>query len=226
MFFTLKKLPTMGYIKLHRDILQWEWYDDTKMFKLFISLLLKANWKDNTWHGKKIKRGQVVISVAKLSAELGLTSHEIRGRLELLEKTKEIKKKGTNQYTIVTICNYDDYQSCDPDETQTNREPEPEQTATTKEVKKVKEIEIAIRENVRMREKDYLTLQEKYGIWTEKIIDKYHYWKLGKNDGKYRHDYSQINSWVVKALKNDEPEFAKFLKGPKPYQKTIKNPYE
>ena len=30
-----------GYIKLHRKIVDWEWYDDLPVFRLFIHLPLK-----------------------------------------------------------------------------------------------------------------------------------------------------------------------------------------
>ncbi len=35
-----------GYIALHRQMLNWEWYKNTNTKVLFIHLLLKANYKD------------------------------------------------------------------------------------------------------------------------------------------------------------------------------------
>jgi hypothetical protein len=35
-----------GWIKIHRSILEWEWYEDTNTFRLFMHLILKANHKD------------------------------------------------------------------------------------------------------------------------------------------------------------------------------------
>jgi hypothetical protein len=62
-----------GFIKLHRQLLDWEWYSDNNTFRVFIHCLLKANYKDKNWKGIQIKRGQFVTSTSKLSTELGLS---------------------------------------------------------------------------------------------------------------------------------------------------------
>ena len=40
-----------GWIKLHRQILDWEWYDDINVKVLFLHLLLTANYEDKKWQG-------------------------------------------------------------------------------------------------------------------------------------------------------------------------------
>lgn len=35
-----------GWLKLHRQITEWEWYDDANTFRLLIHLLIMANSKD------------------------------------------------------------------------------------------------------------------------------------------------------------------------------------
>jgi hypothetical protein len=40
-----------GYIKLHRKLVDWEWYTDIPTKTLFIHLLLVANHKPNKWRG-------------------------------------------------------------------------------------------------------------------------------------------------------------------------------
>ena len=35
---------TEGFINLHRKILDWEWYDDINVFRVFTHLLLTVNW--------------------------------------------------------------------------------------------------------------------------------------------------------------------------------------
>ena len=46
-----------GYIKIDRNILNWEWYDDVSTKVLFLHCILRASWKENEWHGRKIQRG-------------------------------------------------------------------------------------------------------------------------------------------------------------------------
>lgn len=102
-----------GFVKLHRRLVEWEWYEDHKMTRLFIHLILTANHAPKAWRGIMIERGQKVTSLPKLSAEAGFTIKQIRGLLERLERTGELTRKGTRQFTLLTLCNYDTYQSRD-----------------------------------------------------------------------------------------------------------------
>ena len=99
-----------GWIKLHRKFLEWEWYDNSAMVKLFITLLLNANSMDGNWHGIPVKRGQLITGLFALSTQTKMSIQELRTCLSKLERTKEIIKKSTNKYTIITICKYEDYQ--------------------------------------------------------------------------------------------------------------------
>ncbi|MCF8218765.1 MAG: hypothetical protein K9J21_07260 [Bacteroidales bacterium] len=105
-----------GWIKLYRQFLQWEWYDDINTKVLFIHLLLKANYKENSWHGIKIKRGQLITGLHSLSFETKLSIKQIRNSLQKLQKTGEIDKQSGNQFSIITICNYDQYNNIDEKE--------------------------------------------------------------------------------------------------------------
>lgn len=99
-----------GKVFLDRKILDWEWYGDLKTCRLFIHILIKANWKDNNWRGIVIKRGSFITSVSHLSEETSMTAGEIRTALDHLEKTGEIRRKTTNRHTHITVVNYDKYQ--------------------------------------------------------------------------------------------------------------------
>lgn len=101
----------IGYISLHRKLLDWEWYNDNNTKVLFIHCLLKANWEDKNWQGILIKRGSFITSIETLSNELNLTFQNIRTSLSKLEKTNEIVKISTNKNTLLTIVKYDEYQN-------------------------------------------------------------------------------------------------------------------
>ena len=64
---------SQGWIKLHRQLLEWDWYDDINTKVLFLHLLLKANHKEKKYRGKIIKVGQVMTGRKLLSLETGLT---------------------------------------------------------------------------------------------------------------------------------------------------------
>lgn len=99
-----------NYIKLNRKILEWGWYTDTNTFKLFLHLLLSANYKDGEFLGIQIKRGQALKSISKLSAETGLTSRNIRTAVDHLKATGEITCQPTRYGQLITVEKYALYQ--------------------------------------------------------------------------------------------------------------------
>lgn len=131
-------------------MLEWEWYDDLYMFRLFMHLLFKANNRDKEWHGTIIKRGQLVTSLANLSAETGLSYQQVRSCLDKLNKTGEINKQTTNKFTIITVCKYGKYQQSPADKQQainkqtTNKQQSNNnQITTTIEYKSKRDIDIS-----------------------------------------------------------------------------------
>lgn len=112
----------MDYIRLNRKILGWGWYTDINTCRLFIHMLLRANWKDGYFRGTTVPRGSFVSSIGKLSEETQLTPDEVRTAIKHLISTKEITKQSYNKYTVFTVKNYDLYQSVPskiPDSSQT-----------------------------------------------------------------------------------------------------------
>lgn len=100
-----------NYIKLDRRILNWKWYSDTNTKVVFLHCLLRANWKNTTWKGLEIKRGQFVTSLSELATSTSLTIQQARTALSHLETTNEITSQSTNKYRIITVNNYDKYQA-------------------------------------------------------------------------------------------------------------------
>ena len=104
------------FIKLYDKILNWEWYKDINTFRLFLHLLLKANYKDISFEGRKILRGQLVTSLPSLSSQTGLTVRQVRVSLDHLKMTGEVTSTAYSKYRIITVVKYDEYQSVDRQE--------------------------------------------------------------------------------------------------------------
>ena len=125
-----------GWIKLHRSTLKWEWYNDINTTRLFLHLLLKANYEPKEWRGVIIEPGQLVTSLSKISAETGLSMRQARRSLKGIQTTRNVTIKTTNKYSIITICNWKSFQD---DDTQSDTQTVTQTTrkgATTKEERK------------------------------------------------------------------------------------------
>lgn len=98
------------YIKLYRELKQWEWYKKSKMVHLFIHLLLSANFKTKQWQGIEIKKGQVLTGLNSLNAQTGISVQSLRTCLTRLKSTNEITIQVTNKYSLITLLNWEHYQ--------------------------------------------------------------------------------------------------------------------
>lgn len=139
-----------SYIKVSRSILEWGWYHDIKTFRLFMHMLLKANWKDGKFGHTTVPRGSFVSSIKKLSEETNLTTEETRTALEHLCKTGEVTKQTTSKFSLYSLKNYNFYQSeaqaepkqspnkaqAEPKQSPSRAQAEPKQSPTIEEGKK------------------------------------------------------------------------------------------
>lgn len=99
-----------GWIWLHRKLIDWEWYTSSQMVHLFIHLLLRANHEDAKWKGHNIKRGQLLTGLFSLKSQTGISTQSLRTCLQRLKSTSEITIQSTNQFSLITIVNYNSYQ--------------------------------------------------------------------------------------------------------------------
>ena len=127
-----------GYIKIYRSILDWEWWSDNNVCKLFLYILLSANWKDKRWQGIEVKRGEFVTSIDNLASGTNLTKSQVRTSLNKLQSSGEViaKSQQGKRYTIIRVCKFEEYQ--DSNEIAMKSQTFSNEIATTKERKKDK----------------------------------------------------------------------------------------
>lgn len=109
--FQIKENKSQGFIKVYRSFMGWEWYDDSNTKDLFLHCLLRANYEDAKWHGITIPRGSFLTSVKTLEIELNKSTQNIKTALKHLKATNEITIETTSNYSIITVNNYDYYNS-------------------------------------------------------------------------------------------------------------------
>ena len=143
-----------GYIKIHRKLLSWGWYSVPCVKDVFIHLLITANYVASEYRGVTVERGQSVFGIDSLSQALGYSAKQIRTAIDKLKKTGEITVWTNRQFSVATICNYDEYQDIDENSERANEgqtkgkrkadegHSKGTQRATSKEIKKERNKEI------------------------------------------------------------------------------------
>lgn len=179
-----------GWVKLHRQILEWEWYSDNNCFRVFLHLLLKANHKEKRFKGIELKVGSIVTSRDLLARETGLSSQQVRTALNKLISTNEITSVTSSQGTILQIVSYEKYQIATNEIT--NEQPTSNQQVTTnKNNKKEKKFIIPTFNDVL----EYC-MQNNLDVDGVKFINFYESkgWMVGKN--KMKDWKAAIRTWV------------------------------
>ena len=88
-----------------------EVYHDSKMFHLWIDILLHTNPVDYYHHGDLIKRGQCILSLNQVAKRCHMSKPTVSKYLRLLEECGKIKLDIQRKGTKVTVLNWDKYQS-------------------------------------------------------------------------------------------------------------------
>lgn len=56
-----------GWVKIHRSILNWQWWPDDHMVRLWLHLIISANIEDQKWQDIIVKRGQLITTIPELA---------------------------------------------------------------------------------------------------------------------------------------------------------------
>lgn len=131
-----------GWIKLHRQIVEWKYFKNSEIYHVFSAMVLLANHKDGfTKDGTRVLRGQLMTSNKSLSGITGISESKIFRIVEKLKIEKQIEKLGNSKNTIITIINYDEYQSNEElleNQMKSNRNASEEQVKTNKNANNAK----------------------------------------------------------------------------------------
>jgi|GEM_PF-3072203 len=106
-----------GKILIDRGIVHhWIWQNND-FYKWWSDLLIMASWRvERRLVGRQLvtlQRGQLVASLAFLAKRWGRSRDMVIGFLKLLQNDGMITKVSQNNISIITVCNYDFYQSFD-----------------------------------------------------------------------------------------------------------------
>lgn len=101
-----------GWIKLHRQLKEWQHYQEPYVLLVWLDLLLSANSKAGWVRGNRINRGQLITSVARIMESTGIGSdNTVRDALRKLEESGEIKREQIGIGTKITINHFNKFQT-------------------------------------------------------------------------------------------------------------------
>ena len=195
------------WIKLPRSIFDWDWFDKPEMLSLFLYLLNNAKEKEVKHDGIVEQRGQFLTSLGKLSTIIGAGKHVVRTCLSKLIKMQLIEVNTERLYSIITICNYDDYFEAEvnkPKDELKNEDTKPVEAPKEDKPKKTKE-EIAAATEKRKKKfgQDLVPYVATYG--KDMIRKFYDYWsETNKSKTRMRCETEKTWDLNLRARRNKD----------------------
>ena len=162
-------MAKVGWLKLHRKIIEWEYFTNPECVQLLVYLLCNAD-----------EEGNIYTTVERICADLRLTRQVVRDRLKKLGSTNTSTIKSTINGTHITLCNYTSYNSGknesqptnqptnQPTKKETNKEKIPP-TPPIKENKKEK-----ISSSTMCAREEFISMMKRDRTWGESVEMRYH----------------------------------------------------
>ena len=214
-----------GFVKIYRNLPKWRWYSDDITFRVFMHLLLTAQYKDTPWQERVLREGQAVTGSQKLADDLGLSRQQVRTALRKLQATNSITIETTNKYSVITVTNWQKYQKdeCSAADTSTkaltDEQPTDNHRATNdqplfkkekKDKKEKNERERALAPNgtfgnVLLTEKELEALRRRYPVHCDEKINRLSRWLENKPGRNYRNHYALLLDWLEEDVGTEEP---------------------
>ena len=213
-----------GFIKLPRQLADWEWYQDAVTSRLYIHLILHANYTNKKWQGTLVMRGQLITSTGHLAHDLNLSIQQIRTGINKLKSSGYITIKTTNRFSLITLINYEETQgrfASSNEETNiqatNHKQSTNKQITTTKEGKNSKEKNKA---TIEVRKQNFKNDVFKHTPYSNKVLnDFFNYWselnrttfKMKWEEETYFELNNRLKSWKSKeetwSVKNSKSDF-------------------
>ena len=168
-----------GWIKLYRKLKDSLVFDNPELLKVWIWCLLKATHDDYIQmiglQEVELKKGQFIFGRKVAANELKMSESKIYRLIKKLEKMQNLNIKANNKFSVITIENWEDYQSDNNNNEQQSeqqmnnkRTTNEQQMNTNKNIKNNKNISIysifdSYSENVDLRQalRDYSIMRNK-----------------------------------------------------------------
>lgn len=98
-----------GWYKQQRNLSERAWFQDSQMVHLYHFLKERAYVSDSRFQGKVIRKGSCPVTRSEMSEITGMSLKTIDRTLKKLISFGEIIVRGNNRFSVITICDYDNY---------------------------------------------------------------------------------------------------------------------
>lgn len=136
-----------GYIKLHRSLLDWQYWDDHNTTRLLIYFLVSVNYEPKKWMGIIINPGSMVTSYEKIAAQTQLSVKQIRRSIKVLIDDNQILQERALKGQMITLVKWDELQ-LEEIKRADKGQAKGSERATTKEGKEIKNIKFLFHKNL------------------------------------------------------------------------------
>ena len=193
-----------GFIKLDRGIKKWRWYQDANTFRVWVHLLLSANWEDREFEKISLKRGELLTTYKRLAKELDFTVQQTRTAIDHLKSTGEITVCRKSNFLEISIENYSLYQDNQQTYQQTTNRPSTDLKERKKEAKKERIHKKDKKEkkyiysdfaNVSLSDDELEDLKTDFPNDLERLIEELGEYKA-KTGKEYQSDYAALISFA------------------------------
>ena len=186
-----------GWVSLYRKSINSQVFQSEGLWKVWTWCLLRANYK-NRWIQVKtgrgttevnVKRGQFIFGRKTASKELRMKERTVYDRMLKLAQMQNCVIESNTHYSIVTVCNYDAYQSLNPEEATGNPTTNQQPTNTDNKDNKVN------KKHGRQKDADP-RVKDFFNLWGETFLQETgqsYVFSYGK-DGKLIKDLLAVHS--------------------------------
>ena len=167
-------IKDLGWVKLHRKLMDKGYYKKSEIVHLWVHILFKANHKPNEfyWNKENIKvgRGQFITGRKALSEETGINESSIERILKMLENEQQIEQQKTTKFRLITVKNWDFYQTSETTEQQIEQQVNNKRTTSEQQVNTNKNDNNVKNDN--NEKKETIEFENFWNLYDKKVGDK------------------------------------------------------
>jgi hypothetical protein len=209
-----------GYIKLWRKTLDSDVWDNPHVFRIWCWCLMKATYKPIIqmvgYQSIPLLPGQFIFGRKKCSSETKVSEKQVRTCLQALKTANRIAIKTASKFSVVSIINWDDYQSQEDTMGHQNGQQKGHEGASKGPAKGHKQ-EVKNKRKEIIYTEDFEIFWKEYPKHVKKIVAFSEWEKIDTSNGTIQKIMNGLKDWKNSQQWNDSdgkyiPDPERFLK--------------